>query len=120
MASHDGVTIEFDQTRKLLFDFKASKALDRAMGEVGLVKVLESLQALNIAALERTLWAGLQHEDSLLTLNLISKRLEKYADSGKSLEPLFRGAIKALNDSTLFNQPEDDAGNGSRETATTA
>lgn len=118
MASHDGTPIEFDQTRTLLFDFKATKALDRAMGEIGIVKVSELLQALNITTLERTLWAGLQHEDSMLTLNTVSKRLERYVESGKSIEPLFRAAMKALNDSKMFKVSDDDQGNEARETAT--
>lgn len=100
------VDVEFDQPRRLLIDLRASKALDRAMGEVGIAEVLAKLRALNFSTLERTLWAGLLHEEPTLTVNLVAKRLEHYEKSGKSMVPLFSAAIAAVNESELFKTEE--------------
>ncbi len=107
------VDLQFDQPRRLLIDLKASKALDRVCGEIGLLKVNELLQTYNIQTLERVLWAGLQHEEPTLTPSLVAKRVERYQETNGSLYPLFRSALQAMNDSGLFNtdEPDGDEGN---------
>jgi hypothetical protein len=107
------VNVEFDQPRRLLIDFRAAKQLDRVCGEIGLLRVNELLTSFNIPTLEKVLWAGLLHEEATLSINTVSKRLERYANTHGSLVELFTAAIKAINDSGLFSQQsvEDDAGN---------
>lgn len=102
------VDFELDKPRRLLIDLKASKALDRVCGEVGLLQINDLLQKYNIQTLERVLWAGLQHEESTLTPSLVAKRVEKYQQTKGSLYPLFRAAIQSLNDSGLFNSADVD------------
>jgi hypothetical protein len=105
------VIVHLDRPRRLKFDLRASKALDRVMGEVGMQEIMRKLQALNFQALERVLWAGTLHEDPTVTVNLIAKRLEQVEAEGRSFAPLFVSAVEALDQSGLF-KTEDDSGNG--------
>jgi hypothetical protein len=100
------VEITLDQTRQLYFDLRALKALDRQMGEVGIAIVLERLRALNFSTLDRVIWAGLLHDEPTLTLNLVSKRIEKYVEEGGSTGPLFEAAYRAVDGSRVFGGPD--------------
>jgi hypothetical protein len=110
----DPVEIQFDQPRRLYFNLKALRALDRVMGEIGIQKSLELIHALNFTTLERAMWAGLLHEEPNLTVNIVSKRLEKFVDSGGDVGDLFAAAYRAINESRVFgkpSKPEDEPGN---------
>lgn len=111
------VEIQFDQPRRLHFNLKALRALDRVMGQVGIAKALELLRALNFETLERVIWAGLLHEEPTLAPNVVVKRLETFVDNGGDASDLFRAAYRAVNGSRVFGKPEDDAGNASPEAA---
>ena len=113
------VEIHFDQTRRLLFNLKALRALDRVMGEQGIQKSLELIQALNFTTLERALWAGLLHEEPHLTVANVSKRLDKFVDDGGDVSELFTGAYKAITESRVFGKPGGNEGNAQPEQATT-
>lgn len=121
MAANPDETVEIalDQSRRLHFNLRALKALDRVMGEVGIAKSLELLRALNFATLERVIWAGLLHDEPNLQLNLVSKRVETFVDQGGDTTELFRAAYRAVNGSRVFGKPEHDSGNVNPEAATT-
>lgn len=112
------VEIQFDQPRRLLFNYKALRALDRVMGEAGLSKSLELLQGLNFTTLERALWAGLLHEEPLLTVNLVAKRLDAFIEADGDASELFLTTYKAINDSKVFKSAGD-SGNAKPERAMT-
>lgn len=105
------VEIQLDQPRRLFFNMRALRALDRSMGEVGIAKALELIRALNIATLERVIWAGLLHDEPTLTVSLVSKRIDTYIDNGGEAGPLFEAAYRAVNGSGVFNRstPEGEA-----------
>src|SRR5687768_15806699 len=94
-AADESVDVEFDKPRRLFFNLRALKALDRTMGEVGIGRVMELLRALNFQTLERVLWAGLLHEEPNLTVNAVAKRLEAYTDAGRNTGDLFAAAHDA-------------------------
>jgi hypothetical protein len=79
------------------------------------------LTSFNITTLEKVLWAGLLHEEPTLTVALVAKRLERYADEHGSLVELFTSAIRSLNESGLFESKgiEDESGNSKPEAVTT-
>lgn len=107
------------ESRELLIDFKAAKALSRLTGE-GLLVTHTKLQQFDIESLERTIWAALLHKEPTLTLNLTVKRIESYQSEHKTLAPLVIAAGKAMNDSGLFNLPsEEEHALGNEKTATT-
>lgn len=112
------VQVTLDQPRRLFFNLRAIKALDRAMGEVGIARALELLRAVNFATLEKTLWAGLLHDEPQLTVGLVSKRVETFTDAGGNATELFAAAINALNNSRVFGSPEAE-GNGQPEATVT-
>ena len=111
------VAIEFDQPRRLFFGLKAIRALDRTMGEVGIARVLDLLRNLNFQTLERVLWAGMLHDEPMLTVNLIAKRLETFTDAGGDTTELFRAAYRAVNDSGVFGGADRSPGNVPTEQA---
>ncbi len=76
------------------------------MGEVGIARALELLRGLNFATLERVLWAGLLHDEPNLTVSLVGKRVETFADAGGNTTDLFTAAYRALNGSRVFGPPE--------------
>jgi hypothetical protein len=117
----DPVEIQFDQSRRLYFDLKALRALDRVMGEVGIQPTLELLRAVNFTTLERALWAGLIHDEPTLTVNLVSKRLESFVEAGGDVGELFALAYKAVNECRVFVRKSagDIPGNKQPEPATT-
>lgn len=117
-ATDESVDVEFDKPRRLYFNLRALKALDRAMGEVGIGRVMELLRALNFQTLERVLWAGLLHEEPNLTVNLVAKRLEALTDEGRSTAELFAAAHDALNASKVFGGRSSDSGNAQPEATT--
>lgn len=110
------VAIELDQPRALHFNLRALRALDRAMGEVGIAKALELLRALNFVTLERVIWAGLLHAEPTLQPMVVTKRVEAFIDRGGDASELFRAAYLAVNGSRVFGKPGDQ-GNGSPEAA---
>jgi hypothetical protein len=114
----DPVEIQFDQPRRLYFNLKALRALDRVMGEVGIQKSLELIQALNFTTLERALWAGLLHEEPHLTVANVSKRLERFIDAGGDAGDLFTATYRAINESRVFGKPGGNQGNEQPEPAT--
>jgi hypothetical protein len=113
------VEIQFDQPRRLVYNLQALRALDRVMGEVGIVRVLELLRAANFQTLERALWAGLIHDEPTLTVSLVAKRLEKYVNNGGGTTALFTRAYDAINESRVFGRPENKEGNEQPEPETT-
>lgn len=111
------VTVQFDKPRRLYFNLRALRALDRQMGEVGIAKALELLRALNFQTLERVLWAGLLHEEPTLTVNLVAKRLDTFTDGGGDTTELFRASYRALNNSGVFGGKDETEGNAQPEPA---
>lgn len=106
------------ESRSLVIDFKAAKALSRVCGE-GLLNVNKKLQEFDFETLDRVLWAGLLHAEPTLTISLVSKRVEAYQAAHTTVAPLIIAAGKALNDSGLFNIPtEEEAALGKDQTAT--
>lgn len=103
------VEIELDQPRRLFFNLRALKALDRSMGQVGIARVLELLRGLNFETLDRVIWAGLLHEEPTLTVALVSKRIEAFDAAGGNSGDLFAAAYKAVNSSRVFGPPEGEA-----------
>lgn len=99
------VEIELDQPRRLFFNLRALKALDRQMGEVGIARVLELIRALNFATLERVIWAGLLHDEPDLTLGTVIKRVEDSLESGVSSNQMFEAAYRAVDGSRVFGGP---------------
>lgn len=115
------VNVELDDTRRLLIDLKAAKALDRVCGEVGLITINRQIQSFNIPTLERVLWAALLHEEPTLTISLVGKRVERYYEVNGTLAPLFMVAAEALDKSGLFNlKSEEPEGNAPKTATTTA
>lgn len=101
-AADESVDVDFDKPRRLYFNLRAMKALDRVMGEVGISVCMGKLRALNFETLERVLWAGLLHEEPNLTIALVTKRLFAVEAEGRSLDALFVAAHEALNASKVF------------------
>lgn len=114
------VEITLDKPRRLHFNLRALRALDSAMGEVGIAKVLDLLRSVNFFALERAIWAGLLHEEPNLQLSLAKKRVETFIEKGGDATVLFRAAAKAVNGSRVFGRPEEEEqGNEQPEAAAT-
>lgn len=111
------VEIVFDQPRRLFFNLKALRSLDRAMGEVGILKVLDLLRAANFTTLERVLWAGFLHDEPKLLIADVTKRLEAFVDAGGNASELFATAYRALDQSKVFGGRE---GNVTPEAVTTS
>jgi hypothetical protein len=114
-SSDESVDVDFDKPRRLFFNLRALKALDRVMGEVGISTCMAKLRALNFETLERVLWAGLLHEEPNLTISLVSKRLEAFTDEGRSTDELFVAAHDALNASKVFGGKDTAQGNAQPE-----
>ena len=117
-AADESVEVDFDQPRRLYFNLRALKALERVMGgETGAARSMQLLRSLHFQTLERVLWAGLLHDEPNLTVNLVIKRLEAYTDAGRSTDSLFVAAHDALNSSKVFGG-KDTQGNGQPEATT--
>lgn len=120
MANPDEcVEIQLDQPRRLHFNLRALRALDRAMGEVGISQAVALIKMLNFKTLERAIWAGLLHEEPTLSPKDAAKRIETHIDGGGDATVLFQAAYKAINGSRVFGKPEDSEGNANPEAQAT-
>lgn len=112
------VQVELDKTRELKFDLRAIKDLESAMGGVPLGTIVNQLSMVGVTAITTALWAGLKHEDKALTINLTTKYLQTYIDSGKSLHKLARALNQAIDDTGLFTRSDEEEPEGNALTAT--
>ena len=74
------------------------------------------LSSASVTATVTALWAGLKHEDSSLSINLVTKYLETYLQDGKSGRKLAHALSTELLATGLFksdvDELEEQEGNG--------
>lgn len=96
------IQIELDKTRNLKYGIAAVRDLEAALGGRPLGDVIHDLSRLGINALVVALLHGLKHEDSALSVNLIMKMLDRYLESGESLQPLYDAVSESLDKTGVF------------------
>src|SRR5262245_54723653 len=121
------IQIEFDKPRELKFNLAAIRDMEAALDGKPLAAIVGDITRLGINATVIALWAGLKHEDRALSVNLVTKMLETYIQKGgkaadgsvRSLRTLSGAVDRALEETGLFRNEDDDEGNGQTEQATT-
>lgn len=108
------VQIELDKTRTLKFDLRATMELEQALGKP-LGSILGDITNFGVTSIRTALWAGLKHEDSGLTLNLVTKLFESYVKDKKSLRVLVKALSDALDETGLFQTDDEPEGNAVAE-----
>jgi hypothetical protein len=108
------VQIHFgDRERTLKFGLRACQELEATLGVDGMTDVGTMLSKCSTRAAVACLVAGLKHEDSSLSPNLVTKQLETYIiDEGGNFLDLCNQIWKALEDTKLF-EVDKPSGNGS-------
>jgi hypothetical protein len=107
--------ILLDKPRRLRFDLSAIRWLENQTGGRPLGQIINDLRQMGFSVLMLALIAGLKHEDSTLSVNLMSKIVEQYLRDGGTLDVVFRDVIKAFDDSGLFRTEEDKVPEGNAQ-----
>jgi hypothetical protein len=113
------VAIDLDKPRRLRFDLFAIKDLETSLGGKPLGEILNDLSRMSLTVLCLSLLHGLKHEDATLNVNLVSRILKTYLETGGTLDTVYEKVKDALEQSGLFRTKEDVVaeGNGTPEPA---
>lgn len=107
-----GTAIELNGERHVLrYTINALAELERHMGR-GLDHIF-SEEAIGYNLVRGMLWAGMLHENPMITPRAIGEALEQHVEAGGELLSLFNACIEAIQDSSAgkaFGIEEADAG----------
>jgi len=98
------VEIELDRPRRLRYDINALADLEEALG-VGLGAALSG-ERMGIRTLRAMLWAGLRHEDPMLTIREAGELLNGYLERHGNLEGISQAINRALEASGIGRKAE--------------
>lgn len=107
------VEIRLDKPRFLRFDINAIADLEEATGK-SLMELMDE-NNIGISAMRALLWAGLKHQDKLLTLQRAGELIQAFIVNGGSLATLMEKVAKAITSSGAFGTPKESKGESGSE-----
>lgn len=100
------VQIRLDKVRQLKFDIRACRELEQQLGKP-LGVILQDITNFSVNAMVIALWAGLKHEDKVLTPGLTEKLFISYVNDKRSMRVLIKRLSEAMDETGLFQKDED-------------
>jgi hypothetical protein len=94
------IQIDFDKKRNLRFDINAIADLEEVTGTS--VQQLMDAKKIGFRIIRAMVWAGLKHEDSMLSLNDAGELVQKCIEGGGSMNVIMEKVTKSIIASGLF------------------
>jgi len=94
--------------REIKFDFNAICAMEEIAGKP--LQEIMSKGNTGFNTIRMMLWAGLRHENKMMTMDRVGEMIQGLLESGKKLEDVMIKVMEALEKSGIINAFEEKEG----------